>query len=140
MTAYLDSSVLVAALVEDEPDHESCLSLLRQKPLVTWTHALAETFATLTGGRLGLRVSPKVAADLIESSLIPRLRLIELNARDIASAIRNADKSGVRGGALYDFLHLLAARKSKAGVLYTLNSRHFIALSQIGDPVVETPA
>jgi predicted nucleic acid-binding protein len=78
VTFYLDSSVLVAALVEDEPAHESCLQLLRGKNLAVWTHALTETFATLTGGRLGIRVSPATAAQLIEASLLPWLRLIEL--------------------------------------------------------------
>lgn len=140
MTLYLDSSVLVAALIEDEPSHEACLALLRRKPLAVWTHGLAETFATLTGGRLGLRVSPRIAAELIESSLIPRLRLIELNAADVAAAIRGADTAGARGGALYDFLHLIAARKCGAKAVYTLNARHFLALARSGDPAVEEPA
>lgn len=90
MTHYLDSSVLVAALVEDEPTHDSCLRLLRGKGLVAWTHALVETFSTLTGGRLGIRVSPAIAAQLIEVSLLPRLRLIELNGEDLVKAIRRS--------------------------------------------------
>ena len=85
MIHYLDSSVLVAALVEDEPNHEACLRLLRKKNGATWLHALPETFATLTGGRLGVRTSPATAAQLI-GSLTPRLRLIELNAGDSAPA------------------------------------------------------
>lgn len=139
MTRYLDSSILVAALVEDEPDHEACLRLLRQKPVCAWTHALAETFATLTGGRLGLRVPPKTAAGLIEQSLQPRLQLIELNAAEIGRAIQSANSDGVRGGALYDYLHLIAARKSGASVLYSLNDRHFQALVRGGDPKIQLP-
>jgi predicted nucleic acid-binding protein len=139
VTLYLDSSVLVAALVEDEPTHECCLRLLRAKGLVAWTHALAETFATLTGGRLGIRVSPAIAAQLIEASLLPRLRLIELRGEEVVDAIRGSDAAGVRGGALYDFLHLTAARISGAMTLYTLNTRHFEAIARKGDPDIELP-
>ena len=139
MTIYLDSSVLVAALVEDEPAHEQCLQLLRKKNLATWTHAFAEVFATLTGGRLGLRVQPAVAAELMDTSLAPRLRLIELAAADMTGAIRESQSVGVRGGAIFDFLHLTAARRSSATALYTLNTRHFIPLARKGDPKIERP-
>jgi predicted nucleic acid-binding protein len=138
MKLYLDSSVLVAALVEDEPSHEGCLELLRRKDLTVWTHALAETFATLTGGRLGIRVPPAIAAQLIEESLLPRLQLVELSAADVKAAIGTSASAGVRGGAIFDYLHLVAARKSTAETLYTLNVRHFAALSRSGDPRIET--
>lgn len=139
MTLYLDSSVLVAALVEDEPAHESCLRLLRRKNLATWTHALAEVFATLTGGRLGLRVAPAIAAELMDASLMPKLSLIELAAADLIGAVRASEAAGVRGGAIFDFLHLAAARRSSAAALYTLNTRHFVALARDGDPRIERP-
>lgn len=138
MTLYLDSSVLVAALVEDEPSHEACLQALRRRNLVAWTHALTETFATLTGGRLGVRVSPTVAAQLI-GSLVPRLHLFELTADEVVEAINKAESVGARGGAMYDYLHLVAARKSAATALYTLNARHFAALARSGDPKIEVP-
>jgi len=138
--ALVDSSVLVAALVEDEPRHEACLQVFEGKLLYAWNHALAETFATLTGGRLGIRVPPDLAVELIESSLLPRLRLVELPSGDLLKALRRTDAAGVRGGALYDFLHLVAAQKVRAEVLYTLNVRHFAALSGKGDPRIESPA
>jgi predicted nucleic acid-binding protein len=138
MTHYLDSSVLVAALVEDEPNHEACLRLLRKKNGATWLHALPETFATLTGGRLGVRTSPATAAQLI-GSLTPRARLIKLNAGDILTAMSDAESVGARGGALYDYLHLIAARKVSATEIYTLNGRHFTALARKGDPRIEMP-
>ena len=140
MTSYLDSSVLVAALVEDEPAHESCLQLLRGKSLVAWSHALAETYATLTGGRLGIRVSPAIGAQLIEASLLPRLQLIDLRGEELMDAIRGTDTVGARGGAIYDFLHLAAARNAAAKTLYTLNTRHFEVITRKGDPDVKLPS
>lgn len=139
MTVYLDTSVLVAALVEDEPTHDACLRLLRGKKAAVWTHGLAETFATLTGGRLGIRTSPTVAARLIEDSLMPRLRMVELGATDVGEAIRGTQAAGVRGGAIFDFLHLSAARKSAATTLYTLNARHFLPIVSGNAPRIEAP-
>jgi len=137
---YLDTSILVAALVEDESHHEACLELLRRKSLTTWSHALSEVFATLTGGRLGLRVPPSIASELIEFSLLPHLKIIDLQAADIMTTIRSADAIGARGGAIYDLLHLTAARKADTIAIYTLNTRHFVALTQSGDPRIEVPA
>ncbi|MEP6547519.1 MAG: PIN domain-containing protein [Gammaproteobacteria bacterium] len=139
MSLYLDSSVLIAALVEDEPAHESCLQLLRAKDLAVWTHALAECFSTLTGGRLGVRTSPAIATQLIESSLLPRLKLIDLAGKELMQTIRSSNAAGARGGAIYDLMHLAAARKSSAKKLFTLNVRHFEAIAVKGDPNIELP-
>jgi predicted nucleic acid-binding protein len=137
--SYLDSSILVSALVEDESSHEFCLELLKKNSSVAWTHALSETFATLTGGRLGIRVAPAIAAQLIEESVVPKLRLIELTGLDTIRTLRECESAGVRGGAIFDFLHLSAARKANAATLYTINIRHFTALARNGDPAIESP-
>ena len=59
MSQYLDSSVLVASLSPDDPDHAACDALLNQAENWTTPHALNETFATLTGGRLHLVAARK---------------------------------------------------------------------------------
>lgn len=48
MSAFLDSSVLVAALAPDETKHADCLALLLQGGHCIYSHALLETFSTLT--------------------------------------------------------------------------------------------
>lgn len=50
MTSFLDSSVLVAALVDSEPHHDECLTIVTQGDHGVLAHALVETFSTLTGG------------------------------------------------------------------------------------------
>lgn len=64
---------------------------------------------------------------------------LELPAPAIFGAIRNAESAEVRGGAIYDFLHLITARKAKARVPYTLNVRHLSALVGAGDPPIKPP-
>jgi hypothetical protein len=49
--SFLDSSVLVASLDPDEPDHAAYDALLPAGGHQAWAHALAETFSVLTGGR-----------------------------------------------------------------------------------------
>ncbi|HEX9047618.1 MAG TPA: hypothetical protein VF988_11370 [Verrucomicrobiae bacterium] len=47
---FLDTGILVGAVLKSHPEHAVCLSALEEslKPF-TNAHALAETFATLTG-------------------------------------------------------------------------------------------
>jgi uncharacterized protein with PIN domain len=53
---YFDSSALVAAMVEEEEHHQAALKALADtSDGVTSTHALAETFATLTSGGADIR-------------------------------------------------------------------------------------
>ena len=56
------------------------------------------------------------------------------------AALNECEARGVRGGAVYDWLHLAAARKAGAEVLYTLDTRDFQALAQPGDPVIAAPS
>lgn len=49
----VDSSILVAALVESEPDHDACTRLLNRGGLLVYAHGLSEAFSSLTGGRSG---------------------------------------------------------------------------------------
>ena len=59
---FLDTSALVGALPEKHPQHPACLRALREaaNPF-TDAHALAETFATLTGF---YKVPSEAAAEL----------------------------------------------------------------------------
>ncbi|MBU6302291.1 MAG: PIN domain-containing protein [Verrucomicrobia bacterium] len=137
---YLDASVLVAAVVDIEPFHAPCARLLlSSESKIVRSHGLAETFSTLTGGRLPLRLSPAVANRLIEVNLLPRLRIVDLAASDVIRAIADSESRGVRGGAIHDLFHLFAARKAKASTLYTLNLSHFQAFHRRGDPEVRLP-
>lgn len=139
MSRYLDSSVLVASLTPDDPDHAACDSLLNQAGNWTSPHALNETFATLTGGRLGMRVDADVAAQMIRESIVPCVSFAELNVDEIVQAQSSARKHGVRGGGVYDYMHLVAARMVRAAALYTINLEDFHHLHREGDPEIVRP-
>lgn len=139
MSVLLDSSVLVAALAPDEKRHEACLALLRQSGNVVYAHAFLETFSTLTGGRLGVRGDADFVTKLLSETVLPRVQVIELGIAELLEAIRLARKQGVRGGGVYDYMHLVAARKAKADILYTINLSDFDHLYREGDPEIRCP-
>jgi predicted nucleic acid-binding protein len=137
--AALDSSVIVAALDGDDPDHAACRKLLLSAKFSIHAHALSETFATLTGGRLAIRVPANEAASLLRRWVAPRLVVTDLEVDDVLGAFDESSARGVRGGAIYDYLHLVAARKARAPMLYTLNLPDFQAFHRQGDPKIVHP-
>jgi predicted nucleic acid-binding protein len=138
--AFLDSSVLLASLDRNEPEYAACDKLVAAGNHHIYSHALAEVFSNLTGGRTGRRLTPAVAAGLIKDSVLPFVAVQTLTGKDLMSALQDCEARGARGGAVYDWLHLAAARKAGAEVFYTLNLRDFQALARPGDPVLRLPS
>ncbi len=137
--AFVDTSVLLASLDPEEASHGACDRLLATGGHQIYAQALAEAFSVLTGGRKGRRFSAETVATLMQESLLPYVTVQTLTGKDLMAAMKSAQARGVRGGALYDWLHLVAARKAGAEVFYTLNLRDFQALAKPGDPALRAP-
>ncbi len=138
MLIHLDSSILIAALVDTQPCHAECLQLIGgSDEKGVHTHALSETFSVLTGGRLGFRVPASQAAEVIGDTILSRVEVCEIELSHRIQAFRDAEQRGVRGGAIYDYLHLVCAREAGAEFIYTLNTNDFQALWRSGDPEVK---
>ncbi len=136
MISALDSSVLVGALHKDETHHAACLKILTEDKNVCCSYALTETFSTLTGGKLGFRVPASQAASVLKNHVVPRLKVVSLSPTDLLKAYAEAESRGIRGGAIYDYLHLVAARKAGAERFLTLNLRDFRSFHRPGDPEI----
>ena len=119
---FLDTGIMVGAVLASHPEHAGCLSALEEteRPF-TNAHALAETFATLTGF---YKVPTKAAAELT-LSLRDSLEVQALALEDYETAIREARIRGVMGGGIYDSLHATFARRNKAAQIVTRNPSHF---------------
>lgn len=139
MSALLDTSVVVASLDPDEPHHTACDRLVSAGGHRLYVHALAETFSILTGGRQGRRLSAAAAARLLDESVLPFVQPVALTGKEIMASLAECEARGVRGGAVYDLLHLAAARKANVDTLVTLDVRNFQALARPGDPRLEAP-
>lgn len=139
MNRFLDTSVILASLDPDEAHHAACDRVVSAGGNAAFVHALAETFSILTGGRHGRRLGAATAARLIEQSVVPYVRTQALTGKEMMAALSDCESRGVRGGAVYDWLHLAAARKAGAEVLVTLDLRDFQSLARPGDPRIEMP-
>jgi len=119
---FLDTSVLVGAVLETHPEHGPCKRILEEceKPISN-AHALAETFATLTGF---YRVPTQAAAELT-LGLKAVVKIESVSLADYDTAISEARQRGVMAGGIYDSLHATFARRRGAGRIVTRNPSHF---------------
>ncbi|MFN0094218.1 MAG: hypothetical protein ACKVVT_05495 [Dehalococcoidia bacterium] len=75
-----------------------------------------------------LRVSPAVAAHLLERWSARATSVHVLSPQGYLSAIARAPAEGVQGGQIYDALILAAAEEAGVDTLLTFNERHFRGL------------
>jgi predicted nucleic acid-binding protein len=124
--SYWDSS----ALVEATSDLDLRIRVRNERPK-TRPHSLAEIFSALTGGgNLGIRVDANEATASIKD-LAQDLEFVELSASEMLAAFETARSKGVRGGRVHDYLHAVAAIKSNAVEIVTVDENDFDGLSQI---------
>jgi hypothetical protein len=123
MTRYWDASALVDAL------HDTNVETKALEPgQVTRVHTLAETFSTLTGGRLGFQYLPDDAAALI-AEMTADFVFVELTEAEVKAALATAQQRGVRGGRVHDLLHAIAAQKARVAEVVTDNISDFEGLT-----------
>ena len=122
MKRYWDASAIIDALHDTRVE-----KLALQADQWTRAHTLSEVFSTLTGGRLGFQYVPADAADLVRE-ITAGMHFVELDAREIQAALDEAQRRGVRGGRIHDWLHARAARKAKVAQLVTDNVADFVGL------------
>ena len=130
MSVLLDTSVLVAAMVESHPAHEQALPWLQRIQDGTETglvaaHSLAELYAILTTLPVRPHIPPTVAQQLIQHNILNRFEVVFLSDEDYVAVIDHLSGWGIVGGPTYDALILHAAVKANAGQVVTLNERGF---------------
>lgn len=121
MKAYWDAS----ALVETHLDGHLHGRLKKERGF-TRTHSLAETFSTLSGNPK-FRASANEAAASVKD-LARYLDFVDVTPQEVIEALGQAQAKGVRGGRVHDYLHALAAQKSGAKKLLTLDKNDFSGL------------
>lgn len=144
MRALLDSSVLVAAMVEAHPDHVRCLPWLartaeRTLTLLVAAHSLAETFAVLTRLPLRPRIAPATAEALLRENVLGRAQIVALSAADYRAVLTRQATLGLAGGSIYDALIARAAQKGRADRLVTLNRPDFLRVWPDGAERIAAP-
>lgn len=76
---------------------------------------------------------------MLSETILPRVSVIELSSSEIIASLAIAQSRGVRGGGVYDCMHLVAAKKANVSVIRTLNMDDFLHLRRGDDPEVCLP-
>ncbi len=144
MSTFLDTSVLLAGLIELGPQSTAAHLLLhavaekRIAPATTAWHCCLEFFSVATRLPAEFRLTPADALRLVEEEICGRLDVRELPAADRLPLLRAAAADGLAGGRIYDAHIADVARAAGARVIVTDNRRHFVAALRYGIRV-ETP-
>jgi predicted nucleic acid-binding protein len=145
MSVFLDTSVILAGLLDFGPQSAPAQSLLhtvaekRVSAAATAWHCCLEFFSVATRLPPEFRVSPGDAATLIEEEVVGRMAIHELPVTDRVHMLRAAARDAIAGGRIYDAHIAEIARASGATVVVTDNRRHFLSALRY-DMRIETPA
>jgi predicted nucleic acid-binding protein len=134
MKVLLDTSILVAAVLDQHVFHTAAIAVLdrvqRGKDAgIISAHSLAEMYAILTKLPPPFRHSPEQALLSIEENVVKYFEIMGLTGNDYTVLVREAALAGIRGGTIYDAVLLKSAAKSDVDRIYTLNQRHFQAVA-----------
>ena len=142
---FLDTSVLVAGLVDFGPQSAPAQSLMHAvaqrtvpSPATAW-HCCLECYSVVTRLPPEFRLSPADAVLLLHDEVFARMTVHDLPAVDRFAMLKAAATDAVAGGRIYDMHIAEVARAAGATVVVTDNRRHFVSALRHGLRV-ETPA
>lgn len=131
---FFDTSILVAALVQEHPHHVPAAAVLngvftrRERAFVS-AHGLVELYAVLTRAPEPLLISPGDAWRMIEASLLPWVEPVALTGDEYREVLEEGGRLNLTGGRIYDLIHIRAAQKVGCTRLYTFNVKHFRSMA-----------
>ena len=145
MSVFLDTSVILAGLVDFGPQSAPAQSLMHAvaekripAPATAW-HCCLEFFSVATRLPPEFRIGPADAVTLLEEEVFARMAVHDLPAGDRLAMLRGAARDAIAGGRIYDSHIADVARAAGARVVVTDNRRHFLSALRY-DLRVETPA
>ena len=144
LSVFLDTSVLLAGLIDLGPQSAPAQSLLHgvaEKTIpaagTAW-HCCLEFLSVATRLPPEYRVAATDAVHLVDEEVIGRMGVYDLPAADRKMMLRLMADDQVTGGRIYDLHIAEIARAAGARVIVTDNRRHFLAALRHGLRV-ETP-
>lgn len=144
MTAFLDTSVLLAGLIDFGPQSAPSQAVMHAVAEGTiasagtaW-HCCLEFYSVATRLPPEFRLSPADAGQLLESEILARLAIFDLSPAARPDFLKFAVQDRTVGGRIYDAHIAEVARTARASVIVTDNRRHFLTALRHGIRV-ETP-
>jgi predicted nucleic acid-binding protein len=106
----------------------------------TRSHLFCEFFAVLTGRGILVSDSEGKAVRVVLSPadacawlrrFSQYVTAVELDSAETLDALDQAERKGIQGGRVYDYMHAAAAEKAKVDAVLTRNRDDFIGLSSL---------
>jgi predicted nucleic acid-binding protein len=145
LSVFLDTSVLLAGLVDFGPQSAPAQSILHgvaektiQSPGTAW-HCCLEFYSVATRLPPEFRLTPDDANELLREEVFSRLTVHDLPAEERLGLFATSARDRIAGGRVYDAHIAEVARTAGARIIVTDNRRHFLASLRHGIKV-ETPA
>lgn len=137
----LDTSVVVAGLLEWHESHTQCFAALdkalgSKSGVLLPVPALVESYAVMTRLPAPHRLSAADAFAILRETFDGSARLVSLEGKGLWSELGGWSKDQVSGGRTYDAHILACARIAGAQRLLTLNDSDFVALAAEGIEIV----
>src|SRR6187549_666398 len=138
VTVFLDTSVLLAGLIDFGPQSAPAQSILhavaekRIPNAATAWHCCLEFFSVATRLPVEFRITPHDAVVLLHEEVFARMTTHELPATGREPMLRAAARDHVAGGRIYDAHIAEVARTANAEIVVTDNRRHFMAALRYG--------
>lgn len=134
MKVFLDTSVLISAVLKQHIFHERSFAVLesvlvQKNEGVISSHTLAEMYAVLTKLPPPFRHTPEQALLSIEENVLKHFKTVSLTGSDYGAFLRDAVGTGIQGGKVYDALLLKCAAQADVDRIYTLNLKHFQSIA-----------
>lgn len=144
MRAYFDTNVLVASLKAEHPHHAASFAATSRVHRgevegCIAAQSLAELYSVLTRAPFDLPVYPDEALLLINETIVPFFRLIEVTAQSHIAAIAMCAGGGWKGGRVHDAVHVQAAMQAECDVIYTFDLAHLRALAPDWSSRIQNP-
>jgi len=145
VSVFLDTSVLLAGLIDFGPQSAPAQSLLyavaekRVAAAATAWHCCLEFFSVATRLPPEFRLTAADAATLLEHEVFSRMTVHDLPAAERLPLLMSSARDSIAGGRIYDAHIAEIARAVGATVVGTANRRHFVSALRYGLRV-ETPA
>jgi predicted nucleic acid-binding protein len=135
---FFDTSVLAAGIIEIAGPGHPAQRLLAAvaggrfvRPATAW-HCCLEFYSVATRLPRELRVTPQVAAMLVEEEVMARFVVYSLPRDRRLGFVAGAAHDSIAGGRIYDAHIAEIARSCGADVVVTENRKHFTQLLRYG--------
>jgi predicted nucleic acid-binding protein len=141
---FFDTSVFVAGIIELKGPKHAAQRLMAavasgafDRPATAW-HCCLEFYSVATRLPREFRVTPELAAELVEHEIMERFVVHTLPRDRRLSFVRSAAHDQILGGRIHDAHIAEIARATGADVVVTDNREHFTQLLRHGVRVLTT--